>query len=122
MGPKRLLFLSVLVGFSYAWTEYQISDAIVSGATYVSNVVLDEKGGSRCDYHLMSGEWVAYEPAWHSGQAIYALVEAYKATNHSWMKKTAIRSAVWWLGLRMTKPSNMTGMIDGLALGEEPPV
>ena len=56
----------------------RIEDAIRIGADYCIEVLLDERGRSRCDYNVNRGVWELYEPCWHTGQIIYALVEAYK--------------------------------------------
>ena len=51
----------------------EIEDAINTGSKYIMDVLLDEKGKSKCEYSIIDGIWVDYEPAWHTGQLIYAL-------------------------------------------------
>ncbi|WP_315824198.1 hypothetical protein [Paraflavitalea speifideaquila] len=74
--------------------------AIDQMAGYVSNVLLDEEGKSRCDYNLTEGKWYAYEVPWHTGQAVYALLAAYKQTNNKAYLDAAIRGGNFWAGLR----------------------
>jgi hypothetical protein len=42
----------------------------------MTEVLIDSTGKSRCDYQMLKGEWQDYEPPWHTGQIINALVEA----------------------------------------------
>ena len=62
----------------------RVLTAITEAADYLSNTIIDEKGISKCDYNLTEGIWYPYEPAWHTGQAIYALTDAYhlRQVNH----------------------------------------
>lgn len=60
--------------------KLQIESAIRAGSDYASNVLLDENGKSRCEYSILEGRWQDYEPAWHTGQIIYALTRAFDIT------------------------------------------
>ncbi|NJO86774.1 MAG: hypothetical protein HC821_01530, partial [Lewinella sp.] len=54
--------------------------AVRVAGTYAANVLISESGASRCDYEMLDGQWLEYEPAWHTGQVIYSLLEAYRVT------------------------------------------
>jgi rhamnogalacturonyl hydrolase YesR len=96
--------------------------AIDQMAGYVSNVLLDEEGKSRCDYNLTEGKWYPYEVPWHTGQAVYALLAAYKQTNNKAYLDAAIRGGNFWAGLEIKDHPVMKGMVAGVhgdALGDE---
>ena len=63
-----------------AQKEQQVLQALNETATYITDVLINEEGYSRCDYNIPEGRWYDYEPPWHTGQAIYALTEAHRIT------------------------------------------
>jgi len=85
--------------------------AIRDGAGYAAHVLLDERGKSRCDYHMVQGKWHDYEPAWHTGQIIYALVECYRITGDDSYLLAARRAGDWWIGLQITDHPRLEGMV-----------
>lgn len=89
----------------------QILQAINDGATYAANVLLDENGKSRCDYQMIEGRWYEYEPPWHTGQIIYALVEAYKITKNDAYLNAAKRAGDWWVSLEIKDHPKLKGMV-----------
>jgi len=89
----------------------QILAAISSCSDYMTDVLLDSTGKSRCDYHLLSGTWADYEPPWHTGQIIYALVDAYKVTGNVKFLNGARRAGNWWIGLEITDVPALKGMV-----------
>ena len=95
--------------------------AIKIGADYASTTLLDENGKSRCDYNMTEGKWYDYEPPWHTGQIIYALVETYKITEEERYLKAAKRAGDWWISLEIKDHSKLKGMlraVHGDAVGE----
>lgn len=88
--------------------------AIIETAEYSVNVLLDEEGKSRCDYNLTEGKWYPYEPAWHTGQVIYGLTEAYRITNDQRYLDAAKRAGDWWTGLEIKGHPKLDGMIMAL--------
>ncbi len=92
-------------------SKEEVLQAIREGADYASQVLLDENGKSRCDYSLMDGKWYDYEPAWHTGQIINALVEVYKLTSNDRYLAAAKRAADWWVGLEIKDHPKLKGMI-----------
>ncbi|MEM7575503.1 MAG: glycosyl hydrolase family 28 protein [Bacteroidota bacterium] len=79
--------------------EGELDEAIRSGADYAAQVLIGEQGFSRCDYDWRSGRWRPYEAAWHTGQVIYGLLHAYRATGESDYLKAARKAGDWWLSL-----------------------
>ncbi len=91
--------------------KQEIVRAINSCATAMSDVLLDEHGKSRCDYNVADGKWYDYEPAWHTGQIVYALVEAYRVTGDRNFLDAARRGGDWWTGLQIKDHPVLKGML-----------
>ncbi len=92
----------------------EVLNALNDGATYASEVLLDEAGKSRCDYYITSGVWKPYEPAWHTGQIIYALTEAYRLTGNKSYLKAAKRAGDWWIDLEIKDVPKMKGLVKAI--------
>jgi uncharacterized protein YyaL (SSP411 family) len=89
----------------------RILNAMHIGAEYACNVLLDEQGKSRCDYNVTEGRWYEYEPPWHTGQIIYALVETYQITKEVKYLDAAKRAGDWWVSLEIKDHTKLKGMI-----------
>ena len=94
--------------------EEQVLEALNETARYIAEVVIDENGISRCDYNLTEGIWYAYEPPWHTGQAIYALTEAYRITGNETYLERARKAGDWWVSLQITDHPKLKGMINSI--------
>lgn len=92
----------------------EVVTALQETADYIANVLINEEGYSRCDYNLIEGVWYDYEPPWHTGQAIYALTEAYRITGKADYLQTARRAGDWWTGLQITDHPVLNGMINSI--------
>jgi hypothetical protein len=88
-----------------------ILDAVRSCATHAATVLLDEQGQSRCEYDLLQGTWQSYEPAWHTGQIIYGLLEAYDLTKDSAYLNAARKGGDWWTSLQIQGHPVLHGML-----------
>lgn len=88
-----------------------ILEAMIAGADYTADVLLDENGKSRCDYNLLEGRWYDYEPPWHTGQLIYALVDVYSVTQDQKYLDAARRAGDWWVGLEIKDHPKLKGMV-----------
>lgn len=100
----------------------EVMQAVDQTARYISEVLLDEQGKSRCDYNLTEGTWYEYEVPWHTGQAIYALLAAYKETNNPKYLESAIRGGDYWASLEIKDHPVLKGMVaavHGDAIGED---
>jgi hypothetical protein len=92
----------------------KIVKALSETADYISHAMIAEDGMSKCDYNLTEGKWYRYEPPWHTGQAIYALCEAYRITENPFYLETARRSGDWWTGLEIKDHPKLKGMLNAL--------
>lgn len=109
-----------LVGRSQVKRE-AVMQAINETARYIKDVVLDKEGKSRCDYNMIEGKWYPYEVPWHTGQAVNALLAAYKATGNKDYLDAARAGGDWWITMEIKDRPGLNGMVDALhgdVLGE----
>ncbi|HTR81345.1 MAG TPA: glycoside hydrolase family 88 protein [Bacteroidota bacterium] len=110
-----LTFLIVATNAATSQENYPSKDEVMQAlqdhANYTCNVLLDENGKSRCDYSLLDGKWFDYEPAWHTGQLIYGLVEAYKLTKDERYLAAAKKAGDWWTSLEIKDNPKLNGML-----------
>ena len=95
-------------------SKQQILKAINECSNYACNVLLDSEGKSKCDYNLIEGKWYPYEPAWHTGQIIDALVDAYKVTKDKKYLGYAEKAGNWWCSLLITDNPKLNGMVSAV--------
>jgi uncharacterized protein YyaL (SSP411 family) len=98
-----------------------VMKAINETARYIKDVVLDKEGKSRCDYNMIEGKWYPYEVPWHTGQAVNALLAAYKATGNKDYLDAAKAGGDWWITMEIKDRPGLNGMVDALhgdVLGE----
>lgn len=92
----------------------KIINAIKEEADYSCNILLDKDGKSRCDYNMVTGKWQPYEPAWHTGQIIEALLDAYKVTKDSNYLAAAEKAGDWWCSLQIKNNPKLNGMLNAV--------
>jgi hypothetical protein len=71
--------------------------AIRATAAAIPAVLLDSEARARGDYDWRAGRWAEYETAWHTGQAILALVEAHRHLGDPALLAAARRAGDWWV-------------------------
>lgn len=119
-----LLYIAIPVVNLHAQVKKEaVTKAISECAKYIAGTVLDKEGKSRCDYNLTEGKWYEYEVPWHTGQAVYALLAAYKQTGNKVWLAAAEKGGKFWISLEVKdKQSKLYGMVaakHGDALGED---
>lgn len=126
---SRLFY--VLISFCLIFTsstggaqvkQEDLTIAINQAAGYIAKVLLDKEGKSKCDYNLTEGKWYEYEVPWHTGQAVYALLAAYKQTKNTAYLDAAKRGGDYWIGLEIKDHPKLKGMVaakHGDVLGED---
>lgn len=126
---SRLFY--VLISFCLIFTsstggaqvkQEDLTTAINQSAGYIAKVLLDKEGKSKCDYNLTEGKWYEYEVPWHTGQAVYALLAAYKQTKNTAYLDAAKRGGDYWIGLEIKDHPKLKGMVaakHGDVLGED---
>lgn len=96
--------------------------AIDQTARYVSDVLIDVEGKSRCDYNILESKWYPYEVPWHTGQAVNALLAAYKVTGNKHYLDVAKRGGDYWIRMEIKDNPKLKGMvkaIHGDVLGQD---
>jgi beta-glucuronidase len=92
--------------------DTQIRTALRDGGRYAAIVLLDDKGRARGDYDSVRGEWLEYEPAWHTGQVVWGLIEAHRITGDAALLAAARRGGEWWATLELREPAALAGMLN----------
>jgi rhamnogalacturonyl hydrolase YesR len=90
----------------------EVVKAINGTARYVAEVILDKEGKSRCDYNITEGKWYDYEVPWHTGQAINALLAAYKSTGNKSYLEAAKHGGNYWIGMEIKDHPKLKGMLN----------
>ncbi len=113
---KRWLALlaALLAGCAHAApiTEAELRGAIADGAAHAAQTAMDGNGMARGDYDITTGRWTPYEPAWHTGQLVLALVDSYRITRDAQTLAAAQRGAAWWQAQAITGKPAFKGMIN----------
>lgn len=94
--------------------KQEVLEALNELAYSTANVILDENGRSKCDYNIVEGKWYPYEPAWHTGQIINGLVDAYKVTGNEEYLVAAKKAGNWWTSLLIKDHPTMEGFLYAL--------
>ena len=92
----------------------RIVAGIHSGSKYMSDVLLDKNGKSRCEYSITDGVWMDYEPAWHTGQLINSLLRAHDITGNKSYLKNAKKAGDWWCSLQIKGHPVLNGMVKAI--------
>lgn len=99
------------LGISY---KNKIENSLASGIKHASDICLNEQGKARGDYELVAGEWTEYESAWHTGQLIKGLLDAYQVTNDETGLITAKKAGNWWITLQFPKGHILGGYLNAI--------
>ncbi|HWJ38264.1 MAG TPA: hypothetical protein VNR86_05840, partial [Sphingomicrobium sp.] len=93
-----LLILASPVSAAGPVPSAEVRKALDETATAVATVALDSEGKARGDYDWRKGSWGPYEVAWHTGQAIEALLAAYQINHDPRLLAKARQAGDWWIG------------------------
>lgn len=85
--------------------------ALTETAAAIAGTVLDADGKAKGDYLWKTGRWSEYEAAWHTGQAVNALVAAHHAIGEPRFLTAARRGGDWWIA-REIRTGPLAGLID----------
>ena len=86
--------------------------AIVGLADHAADVLLTDSGMGRSDYEVVRSRWSDYEPHWHTGQMILALVRAHEATGEARYLEAARRAGDWWVSTEFVAHHPFAGLVD----------
>ncbi len=88
-----------------------VRNQIAELADYACRTILNPEGESRCDYNIALGKWLPYEPAWHTGQVINGLIDAFRLTGDSTYLDYAKKAGDWWCGLKIQGNPRLDGLV-----------
>lgn len=91
--------------------QIKIEKSLSMAIDHASEVCLDKQGKAQGDYELVSGRWTEYEPAWHTGQLIKGLLDAYQVTKREKALKSATKAGDWWVTLQFPKGHVLEGYL-----------
>ncbi len=94
--------------------EQKIMVSLNQAIQHAGKVCLDAEGKARGDYEMISGRWSEYEPAWHTGQLIQGLLEAYQVTQNQDALTYAIQGGDWWIGLQFSDEHPLAGYMNAI--------
>lgn len=92
----------------------KIETSLASGIKHAVNICLDEQGKARGDYELVTSKWSEYEPAWHTGQLIKGLLDAYEVTKDETALKKAKKAGDWWISLQFPEGHKLEGYFNAI--------
>lgn len=91
-----------------------IIKSLASAIQHASNICLDVESKAKGDYELVSGKWTEYEPAWHTGQLIKGLLDAYEVTGEIQALNHAKKAGDWWISLQFPKGHKLEGYLNAV--------
>ncbi len=94
--------------------QQKIMVSLNQAIQHAGKVCLDAEGKARGDYEMISGTWSEYEPAWHTGQLIQGLLEAYQVTQNQDALTYAIQGGDWWIGLQFSDEHPLAGYMNAI--------
>ncbi|MEM7485366.1 MAG: hypothetical protein AAF348_09170 [Bacteroidota bacterium] len=92
----------------------EIEASLKNAIVHAGKSCLDDEGKAKGDYEMISGEWMEYEPAWHTGQLIQGLLEAYQVTKNEEALQYAIQAGDRWTSLQFPKGHVLEGYLNAI--------
>jgi rhamnogalacturonyl hydrolase YesR len=92
----------------------KIEKSLTMGIEHATKICIDDEGKAKGDYELVSGEWTEYEPAWHTGQLIKGLLDAYEVTKSEKALQHAKKAGDWWVTLQFPKGHPLEGYMNAV--------
>lgn len=92
--------------------ESQIKESLKTATNHSISAMLTAEGEAKGNYRWLEGQWQTYESAWHTGQAIFGLLEAYSITRDKRALEAAIRSGNWWISLQFQEGHPLQGYLN----------
>nr|WP_298995651.1 hypothetical protein [uncultured Allomuricauda sp.] len=94
--------------------QQKIEISLNRGIEHAGSVCLDAAGKAKGDYEMISGTWLEYEPAWHTGQLIQGLLDAYQVTQNEDALNYAIKGGNWWVSLQFPVGHPLAGYMNAI--------
>lgn len=101
--------------------ETEVEAALSSLADHAAQVLMTEEGRGRADYDMVAARWHSYEDHWHTGQLVWALLEAGAVLDRPDLVAIAKRGGDWWVSTEYPAGHPLAGLVaaaHGDRLGE----
>ncbi|MFO6431454.1 hypothetical protein ACLBKT_15325 [Erythrobacter sp. W302b] len=98
-----------------------VEAALATLADHAAQVLMTEEGRGRADYDMVAVRWHSYEDHWHTGQLVWALLEAGAVLDRPDLVATARRGGDWWIATEYPAGHPLAGLVaaaHGDRLGE----
>lgn len=92
--------------------DAEVRRSIREMADYAQKALLQDNGQGRADYDYVASEWHEYEPQWHTGQLIWALVSAGEYLEDPSLIASARRAGDWWIASEYKAPHPFAGLVN----------
>lgn len=91
--------------------EEAVEAALTSLADYAANTLMTEEGRGRADYDIVAARWHSYEDHWHTGQLVWALLEAGAVLDRPDLLAKARRGGDWWVSTEYPAGHPLAGLV-----------
>lgn len=112
MRALLALALTLLPGAAHAEPpEVALETALAGLADHAAQVLMTEEGRGRADYDIVAARWHSYEDHWHTGQLVWALLEAGAVLDRSDLVAAARRGGDWWISTEYPGGHRLAGLV-----------
>lgn len=92
-------------------SEAVVEAALNGLADHAAQVLMTEEGRGRADYDIVAAQWHSYEDHWHTGQLVWALLEAGAVLDRPDLVATAKRGGDWWVSTEYPQGHPLAGLV-----------
>ena len=106
------LALALLPGAAHAEPSEAAVEAALAGlADHAAQVLMTDEGRGRSDYDIVTARWHSYEDHWHTGQLVWALLEAGAVLDRPDLVAVARRGGDWWIATEFPQGHLLAGLV-----------
>jgi hypothetical protein len=88
-----------------------VTGALTELADHAAHILMTEEGRGRADYDIVAARWHSYEDHWHTGQLVWALLEAGAVLDRPDWLATARRGGDWWVSTEYPAGHPLAGLV-----------
>ncbi len=88
-----------------------VTEALTELADHAAHILMTEEGRGRADYDIVAARWHSYEDHWHTGQLVWALLEAGAVLDRPDLVATARRGGAWWVSTEYPQGHKLAGLV-----------
>lgn len=91
--------------------EKAVEVALTDLADHAADVLMTKEGRGRADYDMVAVRWHSYEDHWHTGQLVWALLEAGAVLDRPDLVAAAKRGGDWWVSTEYPAGHPLAGLV-----------